>query len=333
MEKRVRKLKVGVVGCGLIAKLSHIPAIRRVPEVDLTFVVDSKLEWAKETARRFLISNFSDNYADLFGNVDLVIVATPNSLHSEISCALLENGIHVLCEKPMEVSFDKCKKMIDSQQKSKKILMIGHNRRFASNAKLLNEFINEGYFGEIKELKLVLGHKHTSWPSQSKFGFNKILSGGGVLIDQGIHLIDLLIWLSKKGYKVKGAEGKDILKTGMEDYAKVKVEFENGGIGIIETSRIKELNNICEIKGERGWGKFHIDNISFLEIFSEDIKSCKKTRNSILIKTAINNTHFDQFKHFLECIYEKKSPLVDGGKAAQGIKMIEECYKVMRLTG
>jgi len=143
MEERVRKLKVGVVGCGLIAKLSHIPAIRRVPEVDLTFVVDSKLEWAKETARRFLISNFSDNYADLFGNVDLAIVATPNSLHSEISCALLENGIHVLCEKPMEVSFDKCKKMIDSQQKSKKILMIGHNRRFASNAKLLNEIIND----------------------------------------------------------------------------------------------------------------------------------------------------------------------------------------------
>ncbi len=333
MGENIRKLKVGVVGCGLIAKLSHIPAIRRVPEVEITFVIDSRIEWAKETAHRFLVPNFSDKHSDLFGNVDLAIVATPNSLHADISCSLLEHGIHVLCEKPIEVSVDKCRKMIDAQEKSKKILMIGQSRRFASNAKLLSEFIDNGYIGEAKELKFVLGHEHTSWPSQSKFGFNKALSGGGVLMDQGIHLIDLLIWFSKKNWKVKKVEGRDVLKTGMEDYVKAEVELENGGVGIIETSRIKEMENVCEVVGEKGWGKFHIDNISFLQIFSKDIRSCKISGSPINIKTEINNTHFDQFKHFVNCVYEQKKPLVDGVKAMEGIKMVEECYKIMKLTG
>lgn len=326
MEIKSRKLKVGIVGCGLIAKLSHIPAIRRVPEVELTFVIDSRIEWAKETARRFLVQNFSDKHSDLFGNVDLAIVATPNSLHADISCSLLEHGIHVLCEKPMEVSVEKCRKMVDAQEKSKKILMIGQSRRFASNAKLLSEFIEDGYIGEVKELKFVLGHEHTSWPSQSKFGFNKALSGGGVLIDQGIHLIDLLLWLSKRDGKVKKAEGKDILKTGMEDYAKVTIELDNSGIGVIETSRIKELDNVCEVKGEKGWGKFHIDNISFLEIFSEDIKACRNSRRPILIKTMLNNTHYDQLRHFIKCINEGYNPMVKCSEAMNAVRIVEETY-------
>jgi len=326
-----RKLKIGVVGCGLIAKLSHIPAIRRIPEIDLTFVVDAKIEWAKETARKFLVPNYSDDYSKLFGKVDLAIVAVPNSLHAEITCALLENGVHVLCEKPMEVSVEKCNKMIESQKKSGKLLMIGHSRRFTSNAMLLKEFIKEGYFGKLKEFKFVLGHKYTSWPSQSKFSFNKELSGGGVLIDQGVHLIDLLIWLSEKDGKVIEIRAEDTLKSGMEDYAKVKVELEDGGVGTIETSRVKELDNVCEIKGAKGWGKFHIDNISFLQIFSEDIRGCKSSRKPILIKTELNNPHFDQLKHFFKCITEKKEPLVDGEEAIKSIRLIEESYKKIKL--
>ena len=326
-----KKLKVGIVGCGLIAKLSHIPAIRRIPEIDLTFVVDAKLEWAKETAQRFIVPNYSSNYSDLFGKIDLAIVAVPNSLHAEITCALLENGIHVLCEKPMETTVEKCQKMIDSQKKSKKLLMIGHSRRFVSNVVLLKEFIRENYFGEIKDFRFVIGHKHTSWPSQSKFFFNRELAGGGALIDKGIHLIDLLIWFSGKEGKVTGIQAEDILKTGTEDYAKVTVELKNGGRGTIETSRLKELDNLCEIKGEKGWGRFHIDNISYLQIFSEEIKGCRNNKCPILIKTDLNNSHFDQLKHFLNCINNKKEPLIDGEKALENIRFIEEAYKIMKI--
>jgi predicted dehydrogenase len=116
------RLRIGIVGAGPITERYHLAAVRGVPEVRPTLMVDVDAERARRFAERNRFPRWSSELPELFGRVDLAIVALPNHLHAPVSCELLAHGIHVLCEKPMARTPAECKLMIDAAKRSGALL-------------------------------------------------------------------------------------------------------------------------------------------------------------------------------------------------------------------
>ena len=143
------RLRVGVVGGGAVLERYHIPAINAVPEVVRSIVVDVDRDRAERVALRYGFPTSSGELGDVVRHADIAIVLVPNGLHASISCELLTQGIHVLCEKPMARNSEECKAMIDASVRGRAKLCIGHNRRFQQHMKLAKQIIDKGLIGEI----------------------------------------------------------------------------------------------------------------------------------------------------------------------------------------
>ena len=126
------RLRLGLVGVGPVVERYHLRAVRAVPEVQPAVAVDLDEERARQFAQRQGFPLFTTRLQDLFGKVDLAIVALPNGLHASVTCELLCNGIHVL-EKPMARNVAECRAMIEAARSGGAKLCIGHNRRFRDN--------------------------------------------------------------------------------------------------------------------------------------------------------------------------------------------------------
>src|SRR5271163_293912 len=143
------RLKLGVVGAGAVLDRYHMPAINGVPEVIRAIVIDADGERARRVADRYGFPKWSTDLADLVRHADLAIALVPNGLHAPVSCELLGQGIHVLCEKPMARNVDECLAMIEASRRGNAQLCIGHNRRFQQHMKLAKQLLGKGLIGDI----------------------------------------------------------------------------------------------------------------------------------------------------------------------------------------
>jgi len=188
------RLRLGVVGGGVVLERYHIPAINAVPEVVRSIVVDVDGDRADRVARRHGFPFASTKVSDLVRHADLAIVLVPNGLHAPVSCELLAQGVHVLCEKPMARTVEECVTMIEAARRGNAQLCIGHNRRFQPHMKLARQLLTKGLIGEIVGVQGEEGST-SDWPRSAAY-FDPIISGGGALLDVGIHSIDLIRWLA-----------------------------------------------------------------------------------------------------------------------------------------
>jgi predicted dehydrogenase len=124
-------------------------AVRGVPEVEPVAVVDIDEERGCQFALRQGFPFATTSLEDLFGKVDLAILAVPNGLHASVACELLSNGIHVLCEKPMALNVPECQAMIEAARRGGAQLCIGHNRRFRNNVNLAKRLMERGILGDV----------------------------------------------------------------------------------------------------------------------------------------------------------------------------------------
>ena len=190
MEK---KIKVGVIGVGSIAEM-HIAGYKADPRVELAAFCDINEERLKEKGERHGVTRLYTDVKDMVAKeeLDAVSVCTWNAAHAPCTIAALEAGLHVLCEKPMAMNVAEAEAMRDAAKRSGKLLMIGFVRRFGNDCAVVQDFINEGYFGDLYYAKATYLRRNGcpgGW-----FG-DKSRSGGGPLIDLGVHVIDLVRYL------------------------------------------------------------------------------------------------------------------------------------------
>lgn len=190
MEK---KLRVGVVGVGGISE-SHIAGYKADPRVELAAFCDINEERLKEKGKRHGVTRLFTDVREMvkMPDLDAVSVCTWNSAHAPCTIAALEAGKHVLCEKPMAMNTAEAEAMREAARKSGKLLMIGFVRRFGNDCAVVQDFQREGYFGELYYAKATYLRRNGcpgGW-----FG-DKSRSGGGPLIDLGVHVIDLTRYL------------------------------------------------------------------------------------------------------------------------------------------
>ena len=187
--------KVAVIGCGWIAEDKHIPGLKANKDVEIVALCDISVEKANRLAKMYELTDVAiySDYRKMLAEVetDIVHIATPNPLHCEMTVAALENGNHVLCEKPMATTKKECEEMIAAAEKADKKLTIGYQWRYRPEALYIKEMCDKGELGEIYFAK-AHATRYRAVPKWGEYLSGK--NGGGVLIDGAPHSLDLTLW-------------------------------------------------------------------------------------------------------------------------------------------
>ncbi len=190
-------IKIGIIGCGKIAQVRHAPEYTENKNCELSGFYDYDFSRAQEMAGQYGAIAYSSLEALLDSGVDAVSVCSANTAHAAASIQALRRGIHVLCEKPMATTLEDCEAMVIAQKESGKVLMLGHNQRFARAHAAARQMISEGRIGRVLTFRTTFGHPGPEgWTGlKNSWFFDKNRAAFGVLADLGIHKTDLVHFL------------------------------------------------------------------------------------------------------------------------------------------
>lgn len=318
------RLRFAVVGCGAVATQYHLPAIVRSPQARLVAVVDSNLGWAKSVARHFGVGFASADYRDLPGRVDAALIATPNLTHAEISCYLLDHGVHVLCEKPVATTATDARRMFSTAEASSARLMAGQSRRFSPQIQFLRQLFWRGYLNKTGTLMASLGEVYGSWPSRTDFRLKRDLAGGGVMMDQGVHLIDMALWLFDDRPVHVDYYETETRDWGIEDDAELTLTFRGGGHALLAMSYTHGMRGTLTYTGPDGWVKAGV-NSNIFEFYLDHSRLCRiaGVQEPVLDSTS---PYVAQLEHFCASVRSGEPFLVRSDQVILGLEVIEACY-------
>ncbi len=310
MESQVR---IGIIGAGGIARAAHLPGYKAVEGVHVAAICDVIPGRAEAFAAEHDIPNAYDSYETMLAEEDLdgVSVCTPNYAHKAATIAALEAGAHVLCEKPMAMNLAEAREMAAAAEKAGKILQIGLNWRFTSEAQTLRRYVEAGDFGDIYygEATCLRRRGIPSWGVFTQ----KRLQGGGALIDIGVHALDLTMWLmgSPKPISVMGvtytAFGKrsdvvnpwgawDTSVFDVDDMGVGLIRFDNGASLVLRASWAANLE---AINGNRIIGTHGGAQTMPIKIFTEQYGALVDVTPTNLPEVR---SHTEEIRHFIGCI-------------------------------
>ena len=323
------RIRLALIGCGAVARIHHLPAIARMKDVELAVLVDPSLERALELGGQYGAGRVAADYRELIGEADAAIVATPNFLHAPIALYLLEHGIHVLVEKPMALNARDGERMVAAAQQSGAVLAVGMEMRFFYPARFVKETLSKNLLGRIHSFDLRVGVV-SSWPAATDYFLHKNQSGGGVLINHGVHVLDLLLWWL--GDYAEVASFDDALG-GVEANCKMDLRLRTGACGTAEISRMRNLRNTCLIEGERGALE--------IELWEPNGRVYLKQGDDLVLRGSLgpgadiaDETPLDVFQRqlgdFVDAIRSGRAPFVSGPEALGAVRLIEACYASRR---
>jgi predicted dehydrogenase len=245
-EPANKPVRIAIVGCGAIAQLGHLPGAMASDAVIVTTLIDRDENRARSMARQFGIPNVATEIAAAAHHAEAAVVALPPHLHRMAAETLLGAGVHVLMEKPLAISLADCDAMLAAAKAADRVLAVAMMRRFAPSARFLKAAIASGMLGKIKRYVARSGAAD-AWPSVSPFTFDPAQAGGGALISNGCHDLDLLFWLL--GPYADFAFHSDSTAK-MESNCLVEGTLASGARATIEISRSRTLANAIRIEGE-----------------------------------------------------------------------------------
>ncbi len=330
-----RKLRVGIIGSGNISAC-HLGGYKALPDlVEIVANCDIDEEKAKAYAENNGIPHFYKDYNDMLAKeqLDAVSVCTWNAAHAEATIAALQAGCNVLCEKPMAMNAKEAVAMKSAAEQNGKLLMIGFVRRFGNDADILKNFINAGTMGDLYFAKAT--YLRRSGCPGGWFG-DKRYSGGGPLIDLGVHVIDLCRYLAggpkpvsvygvtynnlgdnradnKKDWVSKSNLGIDFRYT-VEDFATALIRFDNGLTMNVEASfnlNIKQDTGNIELFGTKAGARID-PQIEFFSDMNKMFVDIKPAGNTALDFDGLFNR---EIRHFVDCVRDGIpciSPAEDG---------------------
>ncbi len=338
------KLRFGIVGCGVIGPV-HAEAIASLPEAELISVVDINAEKAQKLADKYGARPYTQ-LQDMLDSepVDVVIICTPSGLHGELACQVMSSGRHVIVEKPMEITREAIEEMLRVQQATGVKLAVISQHRFDQASQQVHDLVEEKAFG-----RLVLGNAIVPWwRSQEYYDSGDWrgtweLDGGGVLMNQTIHSIDLLQWLMGPVRSVFGYTDTLAHRMETEDVAVAVLRFANGALGIISatTGAYPGVTTRIEIFGDKGSVVIENDSLSYLHLARDDKESisaygvtpqeCKKSEDTSSTPqnpAALSvRSHALQIADMIRAIREDGTPLVDGYAARHPVEIILSIYE------
>lgn len=326
----MHKLKVGVIGCGSIARYRHLAEYQAHENVEIIAVCDVVQERALEMAEKFGAAAYTD-YQELLKNdeVEAVSICTPNALHAPMSITALQSGKHVLCEKPMATSLVEAEAMIKAAKVNKKKLMIAHNQRFVPSHNKAQELIQSGDLGKIYSFKTSFGHggpEGWSIDGADSWFFDKKQAFIGAMGDLGVHKTDLMRFLLNVEFTEVAAfiETNAKQNTDIDDNAVFILKTENGIIGTLAASwsyGAKEDNSTI-IYGEKGIMRLEDDPDHSLIIHYTNGQTVKENLGGIQTNEEGGQEDSGVITRFVTSILSDTVPPVNGDEGMKSLKVI-----------
>ncbi|MCA9230860.1 MAG: Gfo/Idh/MocA family oxidoreductase [Planctomycetales bacterium] len=330
-----------IIGTGMISRF-HARAIDDVRGAKLVACYDRATEYAKKFASEVGCQAYADLDQMLADpHIDVVTVATPSGAHMEPAVTAARAGKHVIIEKPLEVTLKRCDRIISECEKAGVKLGAIFPSRFHDSSLKMKRAISEGRFG-----RLTLGDAYVKWYRTQEYydsgawrGTWK-LDGGGALMNQAIHTVDLLTWLMGPVAEIQAQTATLAHKRiEVEDVAAATLKFANGALGIIEatTAAYPGYLKRIELHGSEGTAVLEEEDLKTWDFAKKTradaailaaMKTKKSTGGGAADPSAIgHHGHALQFKDFVEAIRTNRTPAVDGHEGRRSVEIILAIYK------
>lgn len=190
------RLKVGIIGGGAIAQVAHLPALKKMKGVEVQAICDTDLPKARALADRFAVKDAFDDIEELlrYEALDAIVICSPTHLHESHIQAALSANLHVLVEKPLAMSAIGAQRILRAVEKHNRVVMVGMNHRYRPDVQIVRSFVQSGELGTIESIR---GSWHVFRPGRAQLGWRqrRDQAGGGAMLDLGLSILDLGLWL------------------------------------------------------------------------------------------------------------------------------------------
>ena len=326
----MKKVKVGLVGCGAIAE-SQANGLKNIDTADFAAVCDLREDLAKAMAEKYQVPNVYTDYAEMLKtDIQAVVICTPKFLHRDHAVQAAEAGKHLLVQKPFAMNLEQADEIIAAARKNKVILQAAFFERFYSFNLKMKELLDSGKYGRPLMMRTQFSHTGIDkfWLPKTDWFHDKTKSGGGPLGDLGAHHFDVITWLLGSAAQSVSATTTSMLETGgNEDNAATAVLLENGVMA-------QSLFSFTTV-GPKGYcyEKF--------EIYCEEGSIICSTVTSGVPKIWVATKEMDSFEevpytfedpwvgmegHFVDCIQQGRQPITPGEAGRRSLEIIHGCY-------
>jgi UDP-N-acetyl-2-amino-2-deoxyglucuronate dehydrogenase len=335
------ELGFAIIGCGNIAPF-HAKSIQKTKGARLVVVGDTISKNAERVGKEFQVQWTNDMDTILSDpRVEVISIATPSGLHRDIAVAGARAGKHLVVEKPLEITLEKCDDIIRAARENMVKLSVIFPSRFKDGAKALKTAIERKRFGRI-----ALADAYVKWYRSEEYYKSGAwrgtwaLDGGGALMNQSIHTVDLLQWLMGEVESVEAYTATTTHEIEVEDNACAILKFKNGALGVIEgsTSCYPGSDDQIAIHGEKGTAVLVAGKIKEWK-FKEPEPSDDTVRatGDVVSSGASDPTaslsheyHKRQFEDMVEAIRKDIEPLVTGQEGRKAVRIISAIYESSR---
>ena len=325
-------MRIAVSGAGYIINI-HAPAVQAQTDAELVAVAEKYPDKSAALAKKFDIPHQYESMEQLLkaGNLDAVVIGTPNFLHAPQAITALEAGVHVMVEKPMAMNAYEAEQMIEASAKSGALLMVAHCWRFDPDVLWLKQ--QSSKLGKIIRTK---GYGvHTLWGPSGWFT-QKELAGGGALADMGIHALDTARFLlgDPKPVSVYANLGTYYGAFDVDDTGVIIVEWDNGATSYIESGwwqpHADGPEAATQLYGAQGFGQLFPTKLEISNVQEQKINLIDPGFEFPRQNHCLQSMYEAQMAYFMECIRKKKTPVPGGLEGLMNMKVVDAAYESSR---
>jgi UDP-N-acetyl-2-amino-2-deoxyglucuronate dehydrogenase len=320
-------IKFAIVGMGHIAK-KHIEAINEAEGAELIAVCDAAPERLEEYSGKYETYTDLDEMLKVNKEIQVVNICVPSGLHARLTKIVAEHGRHIVVEKPMSLKLEDSKEMIKVAKENNVKLAVVHPNRFRPAIMKLREKMDQGVFGTMSHANAtVRWNRGQAYYDQAPWRGTKEFDGG-VLMNQAIHNLDLMLWFMGEVESVQAMAATRLRKIEAEDVAAAVVRFKSGALGVIEAATTiypKNLEESLSLFGEKASVKIGGSNALFIETWDiEDGNEGEKEafNDSIKDNPLGKPGHQWIIEDMVHAVKEDREPIVSGYDGLAPVKLI-----------
>lgn len=313
--------RVAIVGCGAIAERYHLPALAALPgALEHAVLVDPNPERVSELATKFGVRKSVGDYHEILGEVDCAVLAVPHHLHYPLAMEFIEQGVHVLCEKPLAASAAEGREMVEQARQRDVVLCVNQTRRLFPAYAEIRQMLAAGELGTLTSIRYLDG-KQFHWPTASGFYFRQ-QEPRGVLFDKGVHGLDAICWWL--GGKPEVVKSQNDSFGGPESVAHLALRHGQCDIEV-RLSWLSQLDNTFRIEGTAGRIEGGIEQWEVLRVTHADGR--QETRRMGATERSYDEFGVRMMTDFVEAAATGHRPLVPAENSLDTLQLIDECYE------
>jgi UDP-N-acetyl-2-amino-2-deoxyglucuronate dehydrogenase len=331
---------VGVIGGGNISD-THARAARAIPDVSVAAVYGTNAEKAARLARDHHAQRYRDFEAFLAHRpMDLVLIGSPSGCHAAEGIAAAQHGLHVLTEKPLDITTTRADALIDAAARAKVKLGVFFQDRTKPDIRKLKQWVDHGVVGKPLLIDArVKWYRPPEYYSGSKWRGLLALDGGGALMNQGVHTVDVLLWLFGDPVRVQARTGTLLHSIEAEDTAVAILEFSSGALCTLQatTAAYPGYPRRIEISGSNGTVVLEHDRLiaadlrdAPADLLSDSSGDTNQSGSSAVVSDV--SGHKAVLEDFLRAIQQDTKPLCDGHEGRRSVALIEEIYRAAKVS-